>query len=112
MSGLSLKLAVDTSGIQPVRFAGVPYGENYFDSGYAEPYSMHQDMAGSGFKSAMRDIIREELIPAMQSSSDSRNELLEEIASKDTSIYMDSRQVNQMLDRQRSRSGYTLRKQY
>lgn len=113
-SGLSLKLNVDTSNIQPVRFAGLPYayGESYLGSGYSDQYSARQDAVGSDFKSVMRDIIREELLPVMQASNNSRDELLEEIASKDTSIYMDGRRVNQMLDKQRARSGHVLRKQY
>lgn len=113
-SGLSLKLNVDTSNIQPVRFAGLPYayGESYLGSGYSDQYSARQDAVGSDFKSVMRDIIREELLPVMQAANNSRDELLEEIASKDTSIYMDGRRVNQMLDKQRARSGHVLRKQY
>lgn len=113
-SGLSLKLNVDTSNIQPVRFAGLPYayGESYLGSGYSDQYSVRKDTVGSDFKSVMRDIIREELLPVMQASNNSRDELLEEIASKDTSIYMDGRRVNQMLDKQRARSGHVLRKQY
>lgn len=113
-SGLSLKLNVDTSNIQPVRFAGLPYayGESYLGSGYSDQYSARQDAVGSDFKSVMRDIIREELLPVMQAANNSRDELLEEIASKDTSIYMDGRRVNQMLDKQRARSGHVLRRQY
>lgn len=113
-SGLSLKLNVDTSNIQPVRFAGLPYayGESYLGSGYSDQYSVRKDTVGSDFKSVMRDIIREELLPVMQAANNSRDELLEEIASKDTSIYMDGRRVNQMLDKQRARSGHVLRKQY
>ena len=113
VSGISFNVSFDTSNIQGLRAAGVPstYYGNYSSYGYSDQLSQ-QGTTGFDFKGIMRDIIREELLPAMQAANDSRDELLEEIASKDTSIYMDSRRVNQMLDRQRSRSGHVLRRQY
>lgn len=82
---------------------------------YAASYSPQFSggvVVGDTIGDIIETIIDTKLAPLIQSSSDSRDELLEEIASKDTSIYMDGRRVNQMLDKQRARSGHVLRKQY
>ena len=71
--------------------------------------SMNVESMTTAFRQAINDAITELLIPQMNASDNERNDILERIARKDTTINLDGRKVNEQLDDQRIRSGVAIR---
>lgn len=59
---------------------------------------------------AIDRVIEGKLIPVMRENADNNSTLLQQIADKDTDVYLDSRKVNSGLRAQAVRSGYSLRR--
>ena len=108
LSNFTITANLEIPNVQP---AGLPnfypmdrYYRNY-DTGYQSDYG-----SNASVDDGLKEVIRNELIPLIRTMGDTRDELLQTIADKDTNTYLDGRKVNRMLNNQQARSGYSIRR--
>ena len=97
--------------IPSVQVAGMPslYSMDSYYRDRALGYQMDYG-TNAPLDNGLKEVIRNELIPLIRTMGDTRDELLQTIADKDTNTYIDGRKVNRILNNQQSRSGYSIRK--
>ena len=108
LSSFTISANLDIPSAQPSGFPNL-YPTDYY---YRNDVARYQSDYGfnAPVDDGIKDVIRNELIPLIRTMGDTRDELLQTIADKDTNTYIDGRKVNRILNNQQSRSGYSIRK--